>query len=288
VIDYSQPLVTDTGTSAEPSSEVPAEQPPALTDFDAAREAFYQGDYAKAMDSTNKALAGMPNDAVIHEFRALVLFAQGKYQEAAAGLHAVLAVGPGWDWTTLSSLYASVDTYTQQLRALEAYQKKNPDAVYARFVLAYHYLTIGEKDAAVAQLTEIVKQVPQDTVSKELLTMTAGPDAVPGEESAPPAEEGPAVSASDLVGKWTAAGEKGTKFALDLAEEGNFVWTYTSGDKPQTVKGVYAIEGSTLAMELDSGGTMLTQVSPPTNNAFHLKMLGGPADDPGLDFRRGR
>ena len=42
----------------------------------------------------------MPNDASLHEFRALVLFALGQYEQAAATLYAVLSNGPGWDWTT--------------------------------------------------------------------------------------------------------------------------------------------------------------------------------------------
>ncbi len=126
VIDYSQPIVIESAAIVESAPVVetaavgvtegaPA---PGITDFDAARDAFYRGDYAAALASTNKALAAMPNDPIIHEFRALVMFAQGKYQEAAAGLYSVMSVGPGWDWTTLSSLYPSVDTYTKQLRAL--------------------------------------------------------------------------------------------------------------------------------------------------------------------------
>ena len=59
----------------------------------------------------------MPNDPTLHEFRRLVLFALDRYDEAAAALYAVLSVGPGWDWTTLISLYGDPETYTQQLRA---------------------------------------------------------------------------------------------------------------------------------------------------------------------------
>ena len=47
----------------------------------------------------------MPNDPTLHEFRALVLFAQGQYDAAAATLYPVLNAGPGWDWTTLVGLY---------------------------------------------------------------------------------------------------------------------------------------------------------------------------------------
>ena len=55
---------------------------------------------------------------------------------------------PGWDWTTLCSLYADVDTYTEQLRALEHYVTANPNAIEARFLLVYHYMTSGHGEAA--------------------------------------------------------------------------------------------------------------------------------------------
>ena len=69
----------------------------------------------------DQAIALVPNDTVLHEFRGLTLFALGRYKEAAAAEYAVLSAGPGWDWTTLSGLYPNVDVYTEQLRALEQY-----------------------------------------------------------------------------------------------------------------------------------------------------------------------
>ena len=40
------------------------------------------------------AAGALPGDAVLHEFRALCLFALGEYQQAASPLYAVLSVGP--------------------------------------------------------------------------------------------------------------------------------------------------------------------------------------------------
>ena len=113
--DYSQPI----DTASAPADESVAD--PAMALFDAGRASFQQGNYADALQQTNDALAKLPNDTTLHEFRALCLFALGRYDEAAATLYAVLSVGPGWDWTTLISLYPSVDVYTTQLRALEDY-----------------------------------------------------------------------------------------------------------------------------------------------------------------------
>jgi cytochrome c-type biogenesis protein CcmH/NrfG len=130
-----------------------------------------------------KAIALLPSDATLHEFRALTLFAQGRYKDAAATLYAVLAAGPGWGWATMRELYPDEDTYTRQLRALEEHVRKDPKAGEARFVLAYHYLVLGTKDAAVEQLKEVVRVQPQDKLSAALLKALTST----GTEAAPPA-----------------------------------------------------------------------------------------------------
>ena len=96
-------------------------------------------------NSSSRRWRRCPTTRRMHEFLALALFAQGKYEQAAAPLYAVLSVGPGWDWTTLSGMYPDVDTYTAQLRDLEAYVKANPNSAHARFVLAYQYLCRGAR-----------------------------------------------------------------------------------------------------------------------------------------------
>jgi tetratricopeptide (TPR) repeat protein len=287
-LDYSQPIAYDPAPAeAAPPTDAPL---PGLSDFDAAREAFYQGDYAAALASTNKALATLPNDPIIHEFRALVMFAQGKYPDAAAGLHSVLSVGPGWDWTTLSSLYPSVDIYTNQLRRLEDYLAKNPQADDARFVLAYHYLTAGNKDAAASQLQVLYKKTPQDNVIKELLLMVGGPEAlgVATTPASPATAQAPAIAATDLVGNWSAKGQDNSQFTLGLTPDGSFTWTFSQNGKPQTVKGVYALDGNVLALEPESGGVMLAELTPPQAGSFQFQLLGAPPGDPGLKFAKAR
>src|SRR5262249_21486404 len=147
-----------------------------------ARAAFQQGDYPKALELTDAALRQQPNDPALHEFRALALFALGRYDEVAAALYAVLSVGPGWDWTTLISLYGAPDAYTQQLRALEQYCDKNPQSAAGRFVLAYHYLTEGHSDAALSQLKSVAGLLPNDQLATQLISQLehqqkAGPEA---------------------------------------------------------------------------------------------------------------
>ena len=182
--DYSQPIDTQ---SAPPAAEV---ADPAVAKFDSARAAFGSGDYAGALRLTDEALKVLPNDATLHEFRALVLFAVGKYDLAAGPLYAVLSVGPGWDWTTMAGLYPNIDVYTAQLRKLEAFVTANPKSTAGRFVLAYHYLTQGHIDEAVAQLKEVVALAPQDTLSAQLVRQFSKPGTEPDTQAASPAADG--------------------------------------------------------------------------------------------------
>jgi hypothetical protein len=305
-VDYSEPLVVyETPTtaadappetaaaSAAPSPGASESLPPgvdqaAMTYFDQAREEFYHRQYEQALASTDKALQTMPKDAVINEFRALVLFALGKYQEAAAVIYSVLSVGPGWDWTTMATMYPSVDVYTDQLRKLEAAATKSPDTSYLRFLLAYHYTTMGHKDAAVGELKKVVELTPNDRLSKELLTMMAGPDALPNPPVQPPpapSSVAPAIPADSLVGNWKASAN-GSQFGMNLADDGRFTWSFSRNGKEQKVAGVFAVDGNTLAMEPDSGGTMLADLKLASNNSLSFRMVGSQPNDPALVFRK--
>ncbi len=137
--------------------------------FENARDLFSKGNYSGALEEIDKAGALAPKDPDIHQFRALCLFALKDYRSAAAALYAVLAAGPGWDWTTVSNMYPSTSAYTAQLRALEAYSEKNPNATDARFVLAYQYLVTGHNEQAIEELKIITKLQPNDQLAAQLL-----------------------------------------------------------------------------------------------------------------------
>jgi tetratricopeptide (TPR) repeat protein len=293
--DYSEPIVMYSEPIEEAAPQVAADGsalPPgvtqdALNQFEQARVAFGQGQYKQALESANQALKSMPSDATLHEFTALCYFALGQYRQAAAVLNAVLAVGPGWDWATMVSLYPDADVYTAQLRKLEQYVQANPGASDARFVLAYHYLTTNYRDAAAKQLEYVVKSVPNDAVSKQLYDMltykASGEPKLPAESPAP---AGPTVTAEDLVGTWKAKGPSNSAFEMTLTKEGGFTWKYTKGKKEQVVKGAYAIDRNTIAMEPASGGVMLADLTPQSANAVDFKMIGTPASEPALKFTR--
>jgi tetratricopeptide (TPR) repeat protein len=187
-VDNQAPAATPSPTlapeTAEPAAAPPSDQSQAAdqsqaTDdpkvkeavglFDEGRALFAKGDYAGAQAKVDKAIGIMPQDRVLHEFRALVLFAQQKYSEAAATLYAVLSVGPGWNWDTLKSFYPNVDTFTQQLRTLEAHAKSNSKAADERFVLAYLYLAMGQMEPAIKMLEQVTSLAPKDQLSAQIL-----------------------------------------------------------------------------------------------------------------------
>ena len=171
--NYSQPI----DTTSAPADE--AVTSPAMALFDAGRASFQQGIYTDALQQADSALAKLPGDTTLHEFRALCLFALKRYDEAAAALYAVLSVGPGWDWATLVGLYPDVATYTAQLRELEDYCRAHKDSASARFVLVYHYLTQGHIEAAVSILKDVVALKPGDALSAKLLKQLDMPKETP-------------------------------------------------------------------------------------------------------------
>jgi len=164
-IDYSQPLPVPE-TQAAAAVDPLADQATAI--FNEGRDAFRRRDYQTALARVDEAIRYLPSDAALHEFRALTLFALQRYSEAAATIYAVLAVGPGWSWETVRDLYLDPNDYTDQLRALEAYIGGHRSEPASRFLLAYHYLVMGDQQAAANQLLEVTRLSPEDKVSAEL------------------------------------------------------------------------------------------------------------------------
>lgn len=311
--DYSQPIsvtnqqpdagATIAATGTDPAVAAANEPPPSpevqegTTHMDLAREAFKNGDYAGASREIDLAIKALPKDAALHEFRALVFFATKDYKQAAATLYAVLSAGPGWDWTTLSSMYATISTYTDQFRDLEVYVKDNPSSADARFVLAYHYLTCGHPDSARKQYEEVLKLQPDDQLSAQLVKLLASepaaetggqpvpqpPDAEPAdaEHATPPAD----IDATKIVGKWSAKRKDGAAFTLNLTPDSKFTWGFEQGGKKQEFGGKYSVDGAILVLERTDGAQMPGLVTL-AGNGFNFKLYGGPPDDPGLDFRK--
>jgi tetratricopeptide (TPR) repeat protein len=287
--DYSQPIDT-TAAPAEGSVTDPA-----MALFDAGRATFQQGDYAAALKQTDDALSKLPNDTTLHEFRALCLFALARYDEAAGTLYAVLAVGPGWDWTTLISLYPTIEVYTTQLRALEAYCTTHTDSAAGRFVLAYHYLTQGHIDAAVLMLKGVVKLKPQDSLSAKLLRQLDAPKEPEGsQEQAAAATTSPKEQTSEsnppagasIEGAWKASPRADTSIALQIKPGGPFTWQVTQKGRSNEFTGSSTYGSGILTLAQDKGPVLVGRVDWKGANQMTFRVVGESPEDPGLSFSK--
>jgi tetratricopeptide (TPR) repeat protein len=312
--DYSQPVIinnyipADAASSATdpaaaqqpPSQEAAPPSSPADAAVDAALGKFRAGDYAGALAGFDQALKLSPKDSVIHEVRALSLFALGRYTEAAAALNAVLATAPGMDWTTMSNVYGSVDAYTTHLRKLEEFCRTHPDDAAAHFVLGYHYLVGGHTDMAAAALGVVVAKQPGDVVAKRLLDgltppaeekpaaaaeAGVGSGAAPGTAGAD-AAAGPAAPEIDLVGTWKATSGKDT-IELTVSAESTFSWKAQPDGKPVVeLKGSIETAADAIALVSESAGTMVAKVTPKSADSFEFALPSAPKDAPPLLFSR--
>lgn len=301
--NYSQPIPVSYSVETEYS---PAEAQSADEALNQAVAAFRQDDYNGALDLADKGINRFTDDAVLHEFRSLVLFAKQDYQQSAATIHAILAIGPGWDWTTLSSIYDDVALYTTQLRTLEAYTKTHPQDGASQFLLAYHYMSCDHPDASAVQLRQVVALQPNDRVAADLLRLVSTGDAtepgaaasaqIPGANPvAPtaitPATAGPVapvakpVDPAVLVGTWKATRPDESQFTLAITADNKFTWTFQPKSQPaQSFGGTYTVEGNVLALERTGGGSLIAEITVDGQSGFNFRLLGANADDRGLSF----
>ena len=261
------------------------------------QEAFKARNYLEALEQANKAVEAAPGDGALHEYRALVLFALGKFGEAAGVLNPVLASGPGWDWTTMVTLYDSQDTYTDQLRKLEDYAGAKDDDAAAHFLLGYHYMVCGHLEMAATEFTTASKRMPSDGVSRELADLckasTTSADeggeeegdegGESGDEDVAPVEPPPLEK---LTGTWVADKGKDGTITLALKDDGKFNWDYTKDGKSSDFGGEFSINDNGLLV-LDTDETqMVAMVALPEDNEMNFVLAGGPPGDPGLDFKK--
>jgi hypothetical protein len=280
--NYSQPI----DTVSAPADE--AVTTPAMALFDAGRASFHQGNYTDALQQTDAALAKLPGDTTLHEFRALCLFALKRYDEAAAALYAVLSVGPGWDWATLVGLYPDVETYTTQLRSLEDDCRAHRESASAWFVLAYHYLTQGHVEAAVAILKDVVALKPNDTLSASLLKQLDAPKvaAAPAATPAPSSAESTPPEGASIAGTWTAKPAADTAISLSITADGPFTWQVDQKGQMRKFAGKSTFGEGMLTLAQDNGPALVGHVAwkDPNHMTFHV--VGDGPDDAGLSFAK--
>jgi tetratricopeptide (TPR) repeat protein len=298
--DYSQPLDTDTATTEAAVSSQPTQA--AMSVFDQARDAFRAENYAQALQLVDQAIRQVPNDPTEHQFRALTLFALKRYSESATALYSVLSVGPGWDWTTLISLYNNPDTFTAQLRALETIAHGSSAGPAEHFILAYLYMTEGFAEQAAREFQKVVSLAPSDTLSARLLAQLesdrksaaeaaqAGPDAKPGasapNEVAAPASGTPEAKIFSIVGTWTASPAPNQEITLSVTPDHMFTWSVSQAGKVHELRGQSNYGNGLLTLAPGQGEPLAGRVVWQDDSHFTFQAGGGGPADPGLSFHK--
>ncbi len=295
VYDYSRPI---NAQSTPPAAAVTAQ---AASNFAKARQSFTYGNDPRALELVDAALKLTPDDPALHEFRALTLFTLERYDEAASALYAVLSIAPGWDWTTLISLYGDPESYTQQLRALEACSTQNPRSAPAHFVLAYHYLTGEFADAAVRQLKLVTALEPGDTLSARLIEQIEHPQqsAAATSPAQPKGPTGPArtvqtVAATAPTGKqgkiegtWTAHPSSDMNILVTFQEGGRFTWKVSRHGQDQQFQGKSRDENGILTLVQEQiNNEIVGNLRWTDETHFVFKVRGAESGDPGLSFTK--
>lgn len=295
---YQAPPVQNTYINySEPISVAAAENPPGDEEVAAAaeeksdaalessRESFLAGDYLAALSKCDEALAATPSDGTLHEYRALIFFALGKYGEAAGTLNPVLASGPGWGWDTMISFYNSSETYSTQLEKLQNYTEKT-DSAQAHFVLGYHYLVCGYMEEANAEFARTVELQPADTIAPQLRDLTASSISESDESEVEREPQPEPIPADQLVGTWV-NNETG-KVTFTMKESGDYSWNFSPKDgDPSELKGTYGLDDKELLVLSSDEIQMVSVVEMKESDKMHFMLVGAPEGDLGLDFTKG-
>ena len=235
------------------------------------------------MAQCDQAIAKLPNDPLLHEFRGLTLFALHRYKEAAGTIYAVLSVGPGWDWTTLASLYPDIDVYTQQLRDLEQYVNAHRDEAERAVPAGVPVLDLRAYRRG--------RGAVQGGGGTEPERPVVGPasghaDHYRGPRQTAPSAPAKPVEAAALAGQWTARRADGATIALNLAKDDKYTWNFAEHDKPQAFSGDYAVADNLLILKKGNAPVMIGQVTMLADDRFNFKLPGDNPSDPGLTFSR--
>jgi tetratricopeptide (TPR) repeat protein len=286
-ITYTQP-VSAAAAELAPGDDAEAELAETKSDEALARSraAFQQGDYLAASKAVDEAIGHTPGDVTLHEYRALVFFALGKYSDAAGVLNPVLASGPGWGWDTMIALYNSSDTYAEQLRRLEEWVNGSPESADARFLLGYHYMVCGHMEQAYEQFSKASELQPADSISRQLRDLTGSsiPDGGAADDVEAPERPEP-VPAEALAGTWTSDNGAGGKITFRMEDAGDFLWVYEADGRTSEMKGTYGLDDKGLLI-LTTDDTQMVSAVEIKDGKLVFTLVGAPDGDSGLIFAK--
>jgi hypothetical protein len=152
---------------------------PAAGDFAAlGDQAFRTGQYDEAIRNWQHALVDDPSNAGLVMLLGQAYFAKGSFDEAAGAVQQGIQMLPQEKWGTVvenyRELYGDSQAYSNQLRALEAAVRRQPDSPALRFLLGYHYLFLDYPQPALGQLDQVLKLNAQDEMAGQLRDLARG------------------------------------------------------------------------------------------------------------------
>ncbi len=285
-----EPAPVSEGQPVQQATQAQQPEPDAagLTLFDQGLANFKAGKYVESLNSLDQALKALPTDPVVHEVRALNLFALGQYPSAAASLNSLLSSAPGMDWTTMSTLYGDVNDYTTQLKKLEQFCQSKPNDAASHFLLAYHQLVVGAQAEAIEALKVVVKNESKDSTARRMLDalVASQQPAAAAAPATPPATADAAPPSTDLVGNWRATAGSST-IDLAITEDSRFTWKASSPGQASTeLQGDLTSEDDSLVLVNEKQGSMSGTVQALGVDQWQFKLTGSPASDTGLRFDR--
>jgi len=219
-------------------------------------------------------------------------------------------------------LYPDLDTYSNQLRELEANVRQNPNTAPGHFLLGYHYMVQGHKDSAASEFQNVVKLEPKDQLAARFgaalgatapeppklptqlaqasdggvakpvdLAQTGGGDipqaGTAGEPGASAEVPLPPAPPQNLQGQWSAKPNDKTAIALSLKPDGTFAWTVTQDGKSQTLEGWAGYQDQILTLAQEQGPPLVGKLTvDPAGNRFAFEPPGTPESVAGLSFEK--
>ncbi len=156
-------------------------------------------------------------------------------------------------------------------------------------MLAYHYLTQGYTDAAVATLKQVVALKPGDALSAKLLKQLDQPKDATGTIAATAAPVPPQTTLPDgatIAGTWNAQPAADTTIGLSIQPDGTFNWQVTSKGQTQQFGGKSTFGEGLLTLVQDKGPVLVGRVDWKDANHMTFRIVGDGPDDPGLSFAK--
>jgi tetratricopeptide (TPR) repeat protein len=296
VVSSTRTIVYDRPLAVQSAEFIETELPPNAEElssaaFERASEAFLADDFPMALKLIDEAIAHTPDDPMLHEFRALALFALGSYGDAAGVMHSLLATGPGWNADTMLGFYSSPETYYGQLERLDQYASGTPDAGGAHFLLGYHHVVGGRLEEASAAFARAVEIESEDSLAAQLHRLVENSlveeaEIAAGTTPVPEVDLPRPVPATQLTGSWHTVSAGNQAIVLTLTSESSFTWSYGGANENQVLSGTWSLDEDGLLVLADEDVQMVASIEMESEHALRFTLVGGPEGDSGLLFER--